>query len=191
MLLLRGIYPAQNLCKNVEHFRPQSLFSNLRNDWNNLLLACATCNSFKSDSFPTRCGEGPLLLDPSDPDVDPEQHIEFIVREDQSDVGLTGMAVSRDGSDRGRISIKTFGLYDEHHIKKRAEFVDTLENAFFELITEFKKGRDGHGDTGRIDGLRHRIQNRMRDCHRYAGVARCFFRLWHLEQYGVSRADGE
>ena len=183
--------PRKNSGKHVEHFRPQSLFSNLKNDWNNLLLACATCNSYKSNSFPIRCGGSPVLLDPSDPDVDPEQHIEFIVSEDQSDIGRTGMAVSRGGSDQGRISIDTLGLYDEHHIKKRAEFVDTLENAFFELIIELKNDRDGHGDPHRIDALRHRLHERMRDCRRYAGVARCFFRLWRLEHYGVGRADGE
>ena len=65
--------------KQVEHFRPQSQFRNLRYSWDNLLLACAECNHAKSDQFPEFETGGAVLLDPSDPDTDPEDHIGFIV----------------------------------------------------------------------------------------------------------------
>ena len=59
--------------KQVEHFRPQSAFRALINEWSNLLLACATCNSSKGDAFPTALDwtGTPFLLDPSNPELDP------------------------------------------------------------------------------------------------------------------------
>lgn len=38
---------------HVEHFRPQTIFPLLAYQWDNLLLACSTCNAaYKSDHFP-------------------------------------------------------------------------------------------------------------------------------------------
>ncbi len=35
----------------IEHFRPQSKYSWLKNDWENLLLSCTDCNRHKSNKF--------------------------------------------------------------------------------------------------------------------------------------------
>ena len=90
--------------KQVEHFRPRSQFKELQHDWNNLLLACADCNWAKLDGFPVAGNGEPLLLDPSDPDVDPEDHIEFIVSDEQiarvTDKGSIG-ATLRTGNTQG------------------------------------------------------------------------------------------
>ena len=74
-----GYIPVSGAAKEVEHFRPQSKFLDLVNDWNNLLLACRACNNKKRANFPTTTSGDPLLLDPSDPLTDPQDHIEFVL----------------------------------------------------------------------------------------------------------------
>ncbi len=44
--------PETGHLKAVEHFRPKSVFPELRNEWRNLLLACSQCNGQKADKFP-------------------------------------------------------------------------------------------------------------------------------------------
>ena len=53
--------------KEVEHYYPQaqSLYPHFRNDWNNLLLVCHSCNGKKSHKFPLDENGNPLLIDPS------------------------------------------------------------------------------------------------------------------------------
>ena len=63
--------------KHVEHFRPKGKeeYRHLTNDWNNLLLACNTCNVHKGQKFEVdECGD-PLCIDPSNPDINPEDHL--------------------------------------------------------------------------------------------------------------------
>lgn len=38
---------------HVEHFRPKSLFPELKTDYDNLLYACSVCNVFKSNDWPS------------------------------------------------------------------------------------------------------------------------------------------
>ena len=37
----------------IDHFRPQSLFPELRTEYANLYYACSICNIYKSDTCPT------------------------------------------------------------------------------------------------------------------------------------------
>ena len=92
--------------KAVEHFAPKAVFEGRRNDWENLLLACAQCNGKKSDDFPvemltdeldepkvmylTKPTSGtPLVINPSDPSIDPEAHLDFVLDDtNRSDYGL-------------------------------------------------------------------------------------------------------
>lgn len=57
---------------HVEHYRPQSLFPRLRNDYLNLFYACGICNVFKSDDWPADHLQGdlshPAYPDPSQVD---------------------------------------------------------------------------------------------------------------------------
>lgn len=53
---------------HVEHFRPKALFKKLENEIDNLFVACAICNRFKSDEWPGephRHGATPTFLDPA------------------------------------------------------------------------------------------------------------------------------
>ena len=77
--------------RDVEHYRPKSLYWWLSWTWENLLFACIDCNrERKRNQFPLSPGdtqlvaeqlppgtEGPLVLNPSDPAIDPTNHIEF------------------------------------------------------------------------------------------------------------------
>ena len=181
--------------KQVEHFRPQCLHQDLVNDWGNLLLACETCNFSKCDKFPTSGTGEPLLLDPSNPSVDPEEHIEFIVGSEQNSIegnGITigvpiGLAVARDQSAIGNMSIKTIGLTKEHHIKRRERVVRQLESDYVSLLTEIKKIRLGTGAIMQLECLKQRIRGAMGDDQEFAGVARSFCRKRQLEKHGVSR----
>ena len=81
---LRDIFPdddnlgnGSHVEKHVEHFRPKGKkeYKHLTNDWNNLLLACNTCNVNKGQKFEVNQDDDPLCIDPSNPDIDPEEHI--------------------------------------------------------------------------------------------------------------------
>lgn len=57
---------------HVEHYKPKSMFPQLKCDYHNLLYACAICNSYKLDDWPS---DDPLVdglgyLDPCQHDYD-------------------------------------------------------------------------------------------------------------------------
>ena len=106
--------------RDVEHYRPKSLYWWLAWTWENLLFICKDCNSdHKRNHFPLESedarliaeqsppgDERPLVLDPSAPLVDPTLEIEFRRvkidgRERWVPYGLT---------DRGRTPIEVCGL---------------------------------------------------------------------------------
>ncbi|MEO5731289.1 MAG: hypothetical protein ABI134_00590, partial [Byssovorax sp.] len=78
--------------RDVEHYRPKSLYWWLAWTWENLLFACIDCNrEQKRDLFPQEpssaalvaeqappAGERPLVIDPSDPSVEPTTEIVFM-----------------------------------------------------------------------------------------------------------------
>jgi uncharacterized protein (TIGR02646 family) len=77
--------------RDVEHYRPKSVYWWLAWTWENLLFSCVDCNrEHKRDRFPLSSadralvaeqappgGERPMVLDPTDPRSDPMTHIEF------------------------------------------------------------------------------------------------------------------
>jgi hypothetical protein len=77
--------------RDVEHYRPKALYWWLAWTWENLLFVCVDCNrEHKRDVFPLSPGdarlvaeqappgaERPLILDPSDPSMEPAREIEF------------------------------------------------------------------------------------------------------------------
>jgi len=135
---------AQAQYRDVDHFRPKSLYCRLAWSWDNLLFSCEVCNrSHKKDHFPLLDEamrlqaedlppgrEQALLLDPFDTNIDLRQEITFrsetIERKQRwRPVGLT---------QRGRKTIELCGLdrpalldaYAEHvntHVRPRIEDV--------------------------------------------------------------------
>lgn len=127
---------------DVEHFRPCSRYWWLAWSWDNQLAACKRCNgsSHKGDNFPLRDearrlvaeemppgAEEPLLIDPSA--EDPIDHIQF------KRVAGLWVPVPRNGSVRGRETIKTLGLrlfeprYTDHWVDFIKPRIDMINDA--------------------------------------------------------------
>jgi hypothetical protein len=106
--------------RDVEHYRPKSVYWWLAWTWENLLFSCVDCNrEYKRDQFPLSPGdlalaaeqippgaEHPLVLDPSDASFESAVHIEFRCdkvqgKERWAPYGLT---------DRGWRTIRVCGL---------------------------------------------------------------------------------
>ena len=178
--------PDSGLGKQVEHFRPRSQFEALTNDWNNLLLACATCNHAKSSKFPVADNREPLLLNPSDPTLDPEDHIEFVVRKEQSAPELPlGLARPRDLSSRGSKSIQVLKLWKAHHVKSRRETLEKLMSWYVSLLTEVQRIACRSGDSGKVDCLKSNLRKANGDDKAYAGLVRTFHREYQLHKFGI------
>ena len=111
----------------VEHFRPQgnNAFRHLKNTWSNLLHACAGCNGKKAAHFPLDANANALLIDPSDPAVDPEDHIDFNV-DDNDDIEF-GRILAKNASQFGAMTIETIGL---DLVARRRERVSGYKNLF-------------------------------------------------------------
>lgn len=143
--------PEEGHLKAVEHFRPKALFKNKKNDWNNLLLACAQCNGKKSNRFPIEltdaAGEPKVvylkkarkakaaIIDPCG-DADPEEHIGFTV--DDSDIELLGIPFAISSSIIGKETIDVVGLDQPHFVQIRQErFLHYLQIAYKNLCDAF------------------------------------------------------
>ena len=171
--------------KQVEHFRPRAQFNNLWYDWDNLLLACADCNHAKLSKFPMLDDGELLLLDPSDPTLNPEDHIEFVVSEKQTTGGVPlGLAIPRGQSRRGKESIRVIKLSGEQHIKRRRETLDKLRFCYASLLTESTRISHGDGDALEADRLKNELLEAIGDDKAYAGLARTFHREHRLERFG-------
>ena len=108
-----NLLPVSNVEKHVEHFRPKGMdeYGHLTNDWSNLLLACNTCNVNKGMKFEEDQYGDPLCIDPSDPNVDPEEHIELkkIYLDRAPDID-TGKILPRNDSTKGKWTIANVKL---------------------------------------------------------------------------------
>ena len=131
--------------QHVEHYRPASHYPGLAYQWENLLLACAHCNStYKKDRFPispvgntpkenhanpcsrTGRGEVPLLLNPCN-DA-PDQHLTF----------QNGRIVAL--SDQGRFTRRICGL-------NRQDLVD-----YRRLWLKFIRRSAEHYEAAKVEG---------------------------------------
>lgn len=106
--------------RDVEHYRPKSLYWWLAWTWENLLFACIDCNrEQKRSQFPQEpsstplvaeqappAGEKPLVIDPSDPSVEPTMEITFMRERIQGKERW----VPRGTSARGRKTVEVCGL---------------------------------------------------------------------------------
>ena len=170
--------------RQVEHYLPQSGSEEHRNDWNNLLLACAYCNGAKSDQYPVSCNGEPLLLDPSDPAQDPEDHIEFVVDECQIRYGQRiGEAKPRNKSRKGEATILAMKLHHEFHCRLKNPYWIILRSLYIELLTAVKNILCGRGDAKLVEQRLNEFREWMSSDKPYAGFARTFYRVKNLEKY--------
>lgn len=188
------IIPNEGHAKAVEHFQPKSIFTFLRNNWKNLLLACAECNGVKSDKFPIELTDDnnlakviylkkvvskkgkPLLIDPSNPLVDPEDHIDFIV--DESHFEELGIPVEKNKSKSGRVTIEIIKLYSHYYVKKRRTFL--LETLLPEYQTLLRAQDNGQNTI--VQASKMNFISLMASNHEFAAVARSFCRARNLDK---------
>jgi hypothetical protein len=111
--------PQQPKFRDVEHYRPKALYWWLAWTWENLLYSCTDCNrEWKRSQFPLDNegmrliaedippgAEHPLILDPSDPAIDPLDEIRFLPEK-----AARERWVPRGVSPRGQRTIDVCGL---------------------------------------------------------------------------------
>lgn len=124
------LLPLKGRGKEVEHFRPKSRYPELRNTWENLLLACPICNDKKADHFPvfiapdqvayeaSVSGEA-AMIDPSK--VDPEEHLDYYFDAHDQDAVLNAQIGAK--TRIGRETIGVLGLDSAHHYQVRRDHV--------------------------------------------------------------------
>lgn len=186
--------PEHGHLKAVEHFRPKAIFKGLRNEWRNLLLACSQCNGKKSNKFPAILShefnedkvlyldrQQPAILDPSDPKIDPEDHIDF----DFS--GLEWMdsfavIMARDRSTLGEKTIQTIGLDTDFYTReRRARYRRVILTSYLNLLEALD-----NGDPDQVQVQRQSFELLMAPHSPFAGLARAFGRFRKLERPPVS-----
>lgn len=137
---IRCMYCEDSRAVHVDHFRPLAMFPRQAFRWQNLLYACAYCNSNrKREQFPTDLSTGtPLLVKPTLDD--PRDHLVL--------VPTTGRFTARHGSPKGNPTIRVFGL------NTRPELPSGRRDAFMalqRLITEYATYRRDGDDAGAAD----------------------------------------
>jgi uncharacterized protein (TIGR02646 family) len=70
----RCMYCSDSVGTDIEHFWPKAPYPERMFEWQNLLLCCSGCGTFKGSTFPLSHGD-PLLVDPCVDD--PWLHIDF------------------------------------------------------------------------------------------------------------------
>ena len=165
---------------DVEHFRPKKGFQQKRSDtlgrpgyywlaytWSNLFLSCQLCNQrHKKNLFPLAdpaqrarnhtndlAAEEPLFVDPG---LDnPEEHITF----------ESELALPRDGSERGRITIKELGL-------NRPE-LQAIRHDHYVLMKTLHAVTVRWPDTEEAQQAQALLDRRTADEAQYASMVRC------------------
>jgi len=166
----------------VEHFRPQGndAFRHLKNTWSNLLHACAGCNGKKAAHFPLDANGDALLIDPSDPAIDPEDHLDFNVNDD--DINF-GRILPKDASEFGAKTIETIGLDLVARREERYSGYADLYRAFVEI----KVAKD---ELTRQQKVRA-FESRLGANNEHAAFARAFARWKQLDsKFGVRICKG-
>lgn len=174
--------PEQGHGRAVEHYRPKSKcqFSHLKNVWENLLLACSMCNGKKWNHFPTDDQGNPLVIDPSDPNLDPEDHIDFIVDDDHE---LFGHILPKANSMIGSKTIETIGLYREYYRQMRMIHYKELYLNYLDILS-------ASDNTSRRANI-IKFESLMGANSRFAAFARKFAREKRLDiKYRVRIPEG-
>jgi len=164
--------------KTVEHFRPQERdeFRLLRNDWRNLLLACSGCNGSKGNNFPVNGQNQPLIIDPTDTSVDPEEHLEFIVTLD-SDF-LYGMVIERNSSEAGRTTINTLKLDNQFLTGRRRDFVHQLCSHYHNMLVAMS-----NNDKDDVESARALLINCAKPTKEFSACAKEFIEKTKVNEW--------
>ncbi len=132
---------------DVEHIVPKATRPDLRFEWDNLTLACTSCNNRK--------GENEGFVDPYRDDID--QHVSFV----------GPMLFGRPGSAKGEITERLLGLNRVELLEKRRERLDNLLN-------QMRRLEETQDERIRELLLKTLINSELEDEREYAACARKF-----------------
>ena len=166
----------------VEHFRPQSLgkYPELKNEWTNLLHACSDCNGAKGGKFPLQEDGTPLLIDPSDPAINPEDHITFDVNDEED--ATFARAKAKNDSPIGAKTIEVIKLDITPRRRDRKKTFIELLRAYGEIL---------EADTATRPSKIATFQALLGANYPHAAFARVFARKKKLEErYSVQIPEG-
>lgn len=164
----------------IEHFRPKApnMYPNLQNEWKNLLHSCAFCNGAKWCHFPVDEDGGPLLIDPSDEEMDPEDV--FGVNVDDEDDLNFGRMVIRHERFRRRGETTSDILKLNLIARRRDRRSDYIR--LFEAYVDIAEARDDIVKRQKVIAF----EGMLGANNRYAAFARAFARAKDLpERFGV------
>lgn len=186
--------PETGHLKAVEHFKPKSVFTGLRNEWTNLLLACSQCNGKKRDKFPVVLSdevnedkvlyldtEQPAILDPSDPEIDPEDHIDFDFDPHLHEDGFA-VIMAKNGSDLGAKTIETIGLHGLFYLRERRDRFRALIQRNYLILVDALEG----GDEDEVSTARWEFELLLKSRKPFAGFARAYARFKGLDKPPLS-----
>lgn len=108
--------------EHVEHYRPKSRpeFCNHMFTWENWLISCEKCNTWKGTKFPYCKDNLPCFIDPTN--ENPEKHIDFL------EAHILGK------TDRGTITIEEIGLRRSELIEYRKYWLSMIIDPLLLLL---------------------------------------------------------
>ncbi|GBD96757.1 hypothetical protein BMS3Abin06_01643 [bacterium BMS3Abin06] len=188
--------PEEGHLKAVEHFCPKATFSYLKNDWKNLLLACAQCNGRKASEFPVKLSSNsnkpkvlylkiasdgnPLIIDPSNPNIDPEEHIDFIVDDRDTKYGCT---IAKNNSYLGMTTIKAIGLNRRYYTDERKFFYRKMLLVYYQMLID----AEGEKDEMLLQTYKDKFKLLLSARGKFSALARTFARHKRLDKrFGIS-----
>jgi len=134
----RSLYNLASTEREVEHYQPKSACKDhggniqwhIANKWDNLLYACRACNSRKGSQHPFDITTGQrLIIDPTNEDIDPEDHIDF-----QIDDHII-IFIEKEGSSLGRSTIDKLGLIERTDLLGQFRRIKAhIDLTLFELV---------------------------------------------------------
>ena len=165
--------------REVDHYVPRSAFKDSNgniqwhsaNQWGNLLYSCRTCNSKKGNKNPFKDGNEREKIDPSVDDIDPEDHIDFVIE------GIIISFKEKNGSLLGRTTIDNlkfderidlFGIFRRQAAELEVHFIDLINAitaeetaAITSLVNELSRVMSAHVPIAAFK--RSFIRNRVRE----------------------------
>jgi|TARA_Y100000389_G_scaffold37868_2_gene32162 uncharacterized protein (TIGR02646 family) len=96
---------------DIEHIKPKSKLPELQYNWDNLGYSCSICNNNKKDKYDETCS----AINPYH--EDPSHHVIF----------SGAMLFSKQGSEKGKVTILDIGLNRNGLIEKRLEKTNEID----------------------------------------------------------------
>ncbi len=124
---------------HIEHFLPKAAYINYTFEWSNLVLSCAICNNtaHKGVKFPVDANGDPLLLDPTEPNLDIEAHLKLHWNPTSRLASIYWL------DDRGRETVATFDL---NGIRGRPALIKARSRYVRKLLNILEHARQGNAE---------------------------------------------